>query len=93
MDHTITAMLDQHEPKAYLTTPNARHPSISFTMELTSNKLSFLVMKIVKSGQHVSTSVYKKPTDTGLLLHFHSHVENRYKTSLLTMLDCEIALH
>ena len=34
------------------------------------------------------TSVYRKPTNTGLLLHFHSHVDRRYKTSLLrTMVD------
>ena len=32
--------------------------------------------------------MYRKPTDTGLLLHYKSHVDVRYKTSLLkTMLD------
>jgi len=32
--------------------------------------------------------VYKKPTDTGLLLHYQSHVDVRYKRSLLkTMLN------
>ena len=36
----------------------------------------------------MSTSVYRKPTNTGLLLHFHSHVDCRYKTSILrTMVD------
>ena len=40
-------------------------------------------MEITKSGRQLSTSVYRKPTNTGLLLHFHSHVDRRYKTSLL----------
>ena len=32
--------------------------------------------------------VYRKPTDTGLLLHYHSHVDMKYKHSLLkTMLN------
>ena len=90
MDDTITAMADVHEAKAFLTTPNAHHPYlISFTMVLASkNKLLFHGMKIAKSDQHLSTSVYRKPTDTGLLLHFNCHVDCRYRTSLLkTMLD------
>ena len=32
--------------------------------------------------------MYKEPTDTGLLLHYQSHVDVRYKQSLLkTMLN------
>ena len=32
--------------------------------------------------------MYRKPTDTGLLLHFQSHVDNRYKKGLVnTMVD------
>jgi len=53
-----------------------------------NNKLPFLGMEIEKNGSQLSTSVYRKPTNTGLLLHYHSHVDRRYKTSLLkTMLD------
>ena len=37
----------------------------------------------------IETKVYVKPTNTVLLLHYQSHVDNRYKRSLLTtMLDC-----
>ena len=33
--------------------------------------------------------MYKKPTDTGLLVHYQSHVDVRYKQSLLkAMLNC-----
>ena len=89
LDDTITAMPDVAGAESFLSTLNECHPSISFTMEVASNnKLPFLGMKITKNGCQLSTSVYRKPTNTGLLLHFHSHVDRRYKTSLLrTMVD------
>ena len=82
-------MPDVTGAESFLSTLNECHPSISFTMELASdNKLPFLGMEITKNGYQLSTSVYRKPTNTGLLLHFHSHVDRRYKTSLLrTMVD------
>ena len=89
VDDTITAMPDVAGAESFLSTLNECHPSISFTMESASNnKLPFLGMEITKNGCQLSTSVYRKPTNTGLLLHFHSHVDRRYKTSLLrTMVD------
>ena len=82
-------MPDVAAAESFLSTLNECHPSISFTMELASNnKLPFLGMEITKNGCQLSTSVYRKPTNTGLLLHFHSHVDRRYKISLLrTMVD------
>ena len=36
----------------------------------------------------IETKVFVKPTNSGLLLHYHSHVDDRYKRGLLTtMLD------
>ena len=89
VDDTITAMPDVAGAESFLSTLYECHPSISFTMELASNnKLPFLGMEITKNGCQLSTNVYRKPTNTGLLLHFHSHVDRRYKTSLLrTMVD------
>ena len=53
-------------------------------MELAANStLPFLGMNIIRNGTKLETSVYKKPTKTGLLLHFHSHVDQRYKKGLL----------
>jgi len=62
------------------------HPaaSRSITMELASNnKVPFLGMNIIKSGTKLETSVYKKPTNTGLLLYFDSHVNRRYNEGLV----------
>ncbi|PFX19689.1 Ribosome-binding protein 1 [Stylophora pistillata] len=43
---------------------------------------------VLKKGCKLETSVYRKPTNTGLLLHHQSHVDKRYKKSLLkTMLN------
>ena len=48
---------------------------------------------IIKNGTELETRVYRKPTNTGLLLHFQSHVDKRYKTGLLkTMLHRAYAL-
>ena len=41
----------------------------------------------------LETRVYRKPTNTGLLLHFNSHTDKRYKDSLVkTMLHRAYAL-
>jgi len=48
----------------------------------------FFGMQLLNRAPRVETKVYVKPTNTGLLLHYHSHVDSRYKHSLLvTMLD------
>ena len=40
------------------------------------------------AGEETGWLVYVKPTNTGLLLHYKSHVDDRYKRGLLkTMLD------
>ena len=47
----------------------------------------------MKNGCSLNTKVYKKPTDSGLLSHYLSHVDGRYKRSLLnTMLNCAFKL-
>ena len=89
VDDTLTTMKDEVSANSFLHALNDLHPSISFTMELsTENTLPFLGMVLRKDGQNITTSVYVKPTNTGLLLHYNSHVDNRYKKSLIiTTLD------
>ena len=53
-------------------------------MELPVNgKIPFVDMAMRKHGSKVETQVYRKPTNTGLLLHFASHTDKRYKEGLL----------
>ena len=37
---------------------------------------------LTRCGGTLTTEVYRKPTDTGLLIHFQSHVDSRYKKGL-----------
>ena len=66
---------------------NLKHPSIKFTMELESNNsLSFLDCKVTKSGGRFQTSVYRKPTFTGLGMSFFSCCSFRFKLNSLQTL-------
>ena len=66
---------------------NRQHPSISFTSELEKDgKLPFLDAEIFRSNGKFSTSVYRKPTFTGLFTNFHSFIPLAYKRSLVSCL-------
>ena len=86
---TLSKMPDVSSASEFLLTLNEIHPSLSFTVKLEDNgKLPFLGMVIIRNSPRLDTKVYVKPTDTGLLLHYQSHVDVRYKHSLLnTMLN------
>ena len=73
----------------FLNTLNHAHPSASFTMEIEKDgMLPFLGTQLLNRAPQIETKVYVKPTNTGLLVHYQSHVVNRYKRSFLTtMLD------
>ena len=88
VDDTVALMDDVSSAEAFLQTLNDCHLALDFTMGLSSDgKLPFLGMEIIRKGRKLETSVHRKNTNTGLLLHYQSHVDNRYKTSLLkTML-------
>ena len=67
MDDTFTIMLDLNE-------------NLNFTMEIAEqDTISFVGINITKCGNRIETSVHRKSTNTGLLLHYHSHVDKRYK--------------
>ena len=38
---------------------------------------------LTRCGGTLTTAVYRTPTNTGLLLHFQSHVDSRYKKGLI----------
>ena len=66
---------------------NHQHPNIKFTSEIESNNtLPFLDVKITLSNRSFSTSVYHKPTFTGLFTNFDSFIPFSYKRSLILSL-------
>ena len=89
VDDTLTIMPNKASADNFLDNLNQCHSSIKFTMETESNgMLPFLGTQLLNKHTHVETKVYVKPTNTGLLLHYKSHVDDRYKRGLLkTMLD------
>ena len=93
-DDTLARMPSTIAAADFLTTLNGLHPNLKFRVELpTDNMIPFIGIEIIKNGTELETCVYRKTTNTSLLLHFHSHVDKRYKTSLLkTMLHCAHAL-
>ena len=94
VDDTLARMPNTDAATMFLITPNGLHPSLSFTMELpVDDRIPFIGIDIIKNGTKLETRVYRKPTNNGLLLHFNSHSDKRYKDSLLkTMLHRAYAL-
>ena len=64
-------------------------PPFQFTMEVaTKDRLPLIGTEIIIIDGRLETHVYRKKTNKGLLLHYQSHVDSRYKRLLLTtMLD------
>ena len=74
VDDTLAIMPGLDAAESFLGVLNGLHPSIHFTMELSNNdSIPFIGTLITKNGNKLETQVYRKPTNTGLLLHFQSH--------------------
>ena len=66
---------------------NSQHPDIAFTKEVVSNgRLPYLDATIRRNGNRVTTSVHRKPTDTGRYLSFDSHHPVSAKRSTVSAL-------
>ena len=87
-DDTLTIVKDENAAIEFCDTLNKCHASVNFTYETATNKsISFCGVTVTSLNGKLATEVYHKPTDTGLLLHFRSHVDNKYKKCLVkTML-------
>ena len=70
--------------KAYM---NSCHPNMKFTSELEEdNVLPFLDVKVIRSGDSFVTSVYRKPTFSGVYTNYNSFLPDIYKTGLVRTL-------
>ena len=84
VDYALTIMPGLDAAESFLNALNGLHPSIHVTMELSNdNSIPFVGTLIKKNGNKLQTQVYRKPTNTGLLLHFQSHTDLRYKKCLI----------
>ena len=89
VDDTLTVMPGLNAASSFLQLLNESHTSISFTMEVESDgMLPFVGMQLINNCTSIDTKVFIKSTNKGLLLHYDSHVDIRYKHCLLrTMLE------
>ena len=89
VDDTLTIMPSVNAASNFLQVLNACHPSISFTMEVENDgMLPFVGIQLLNKSTSINTKVFVKPTNKGLLLHYDSHVDARYKHCLVrTMLE------
>jgi hypothetical protein len=66
---------------------NGLHPKLKFTCEIEKKfELPFLDVKVMKQRTKFETTVYKKETHTGQLLHWQSCQAKKYKISLIKTL-------
>lgn len=89
-DTFLTFKSPDHIP-LFLEYLNSKHPNIEFTAELEKdNSLPFLDVYIKKCTDGFTTSVYRKPTFTGLCTKFKSFIPLTYKRNLITTLTTRI---
>ena len=88
VDDIFAIFANEDEASKFFDFLNTRHPNIKFTKEYNENGvLPFLDISI-SNVSSFSTSVYHKPTFTGVLLNFKSFAPFEYKTRLInTLLD------
>lgn len=89
VDDSITSQSNIASAKVFLSILNSLRTSFQFTMELEIDGLvPFLGATLINKNGRLETTVYIKPTNTSLMLHYDSHVDMKYKKSLvLTMLN------
>ena len=77
------------DAERFLTFLNGQHPKIKFTIEKEkNNQLPFLDILNDSSSNKLVTSVYRKPTYTGLLTNYNSFTSPNYKKGLIkTLID------
>ena len=63
---------------------NSRHNNINFTKELEeNNSLSFLDVLVFRNVDTLETSIYRKPTFSGVFTNFNSFIPTVYKHGLI----------
>ena len=89
VDDTLTVMPDRVTAGQFLDTLKSTHPSLKFTMDVErEGSLPFLRTELLNRAPENESKVYIKRTNTSLLLHFQSHIDIKYKRSLVnTMVD------
>ena len=72
--------------ESFMSKLNSLHDSLSFTCEFGGQSIPFLDILIELKGDEFRSTVYRKRTNTNVLLHYRSNVPNNWKTGLMKCL-------
>lgn len=84
IDDTFVLFSSSDHVKKFHKFLNSRHQNINFTYEVEKdNTLSFLDVLVTREGDKFLTSLYRKPTFSGLYTNFNSFISVIYKKGLI----------
>ena len=87
VDHTFAIFPSRQHFEDYLEKLNALHTSLKFTFETeVEGRLPFLDVLVHKTQRCFQTSVYRKPTFSGLYMNWESFYPRSRKTNLVKTL-------
>ena len=87
VDDTFLVFKHRNHIPLFLEYLNSRHVNIEFTSEIEENgSLSFLDVDLKRTMTGFETSVYRKPTFTGLTTKFTSYIPLQFKRNLVSTL-------
>ena len=80
----IFAIFKSNEDRdMFFETLNTAHPNLSFTMERSTNMLPFLDISISIENNAFATKVYRKPSNTSIVMNYNCVAPTKWKTSLV----------
>ena len=84
IDDTFLLFTSKDHVKKFHNYVNSKHIKMNFTYELEEeNKLSFLDVLIFRNDGIFCTSLYRKPTFSGLYTNYNSYIPEEYKKGLI----------
>ena len=87
VDDTFLIFKSPTHVQLFLDYLNSKHPNIKFTSDNEENStLPFLDMNVKHNSNKISTSMYRKPTFTGLFSKYASFTPTLYKKNLVSTL-------
>ena len=87
VDDIFCLFESENHVQEFLTYLNSRHQNMNFTFEIESdNNMPFLDVKVIRSDSSFITSLYRKPTFSGVYTNFGSFIPELYKRNLVSTL-------
>ena len=83
MDDIFCIFKSEVDKESFMKHLNDQHPNLEFTCENGTGKLPFLDVNVELDANGVRTSVYRKPTHTGVFLNLSAFAPIKWKFGLI----------